>query len=103
MYRAVAMTDYIRLEALNSPYPDPRQDGMADLAAEALRRQVLGVISSVLEDSDPDCAGARSQLRHFIAHNVGSPEKALLKHLLHLYDSELHGSELHGEPEEPQD
>jgi hypothetical protein len=47
------MTDYIRLEALNSPYPDPRhpdprQGGTADLAAEALRQQVLGVISSEL-------------------------------------------------------
>ncbi|GAB15230.1 hypothetical protein ARGLB_083_01200 [Arthrobacter globiformis NBRC 12137] len=103
------MTDYIRLEAPNSPHPDPRQGGTAGLAAEALRGQVLGVISSVLEDTDPECAGARSQLRHILVHNAGSPEKALLEHLLHLHGSELCGSELDGdqeepeEPEEPQD
>ena len=75
---------------------------------DSLRGQVLGIIASVLEDTDPACAGARNRLRSCLAHNVGSPENALLEHLMSLPGSglqaaELHGTgELHGEPEDPQ-
>jgi hypothetical protein len=73
---------------------------------DSLRGQVLSIIASVLEDTDPACASARSQLRSCLAHNAGSPEKALLEHLVSLHGSgldpdELHGSEPKGEPQEP--
>ncbi|MFE5838397.1 hypothetical protein [Arthrobacter sp. NPDC056493] len=74
---------------------------------DSLRRQVVGIIASVLEDSDPASATARSRLRHCLAHNAGCPEKALLEHLLALHGSELAGPELAGpelagELEDPQ-
>ncbi|MBT2547630.1 hypothetical protein [Arthrobacter sp. ISL-65] len=102
------MTDYLQLDAHSFLPPDvphsdardsdARQDTITDPTSDPLRRQVLGIISDVLDDSDPDGADARSHLRHCLAHNAGSPEKALLEHLL-----SLHGSELHGEPGDPQD
>jgi len=84
-------------------FADARQNAVASPASDSLRLQVLGIISDVLEDSDPACADARSHLRHCLAHNVGSPEKALLEHLLSLHGSEMHGSALDGDREEPQD
>lgn len=68
---------------------------------DSLRQQVLGIIASVLEDTDPACAGARNRLRNCLAHNVGSPENALLEHLTSLHSSGLHAAELHGTGELP--
>lgn len=70
---------------------------------DSLRRQVVGIIASVLEDRDPAGAGVRSRLRHCLAHNAGCPEKALLEHLCALHGSELHGAVLHDAPAGPQD
>ncbi|MFE4541410.1 hypothetical protein [Arthrobacter sp. NPDC056727] len=96
--------------SLDNPAPErpAEQDAGAHCPQiDSLRRQVLGIIASVLEDTDPACAGARSRLRRCLAHNVGSPEQALLEHLVSLHSSEMHGpepcgSDLQGEPEEPQ-
>jgi hypothetical protein len=79
-----------------------RYIGLAGHTGEAtdldlLRQQVLDIISSVLEDGGPEYAGAKSRLRQCLAHHIGFPEKALLEHLL-----ALHGSDLYGDPEEPQ-
>lgn len=68
---------------------------------DSLRRQVLGIIASVLEDSDPACAGARNRLRQCLMHHVGFPEQALLEHLVSMHASEL--QLWHGEPPEPPD
>jgi hypothetical protein len=92
----------------DSLFADARQNAVPGPASDSLRLQVLGIISDVLEDGDPACAGARSHLRHCLAHNIGSPEKALLEHLLSLHGSDMHGSEMHGSgqdgaPGEPQD
>ena len=95
------------------PDPSPEHAFAPDTDArcpqtDSLRRQVLGIIASVLEDTDPACAGARNRLRSCLAHNVGSPEKALLEHLMSLHSSGLHAAGLHGtrelhrEPEELQ-
>jgi hypothetical protein len=76
-----------------APCPAGSGSGTAASDLELLRWQVTGIISSILEDHAPECAAVQSRLRECLAHNAGSPEKALLEHLLHL----------HGEPEEPQD
>jgi hypothetical protein len=60
-----------------------------------LRRQVLAIISSVLEDGDPACAGARNRLRQCLMHNADSPEQALLEHLTALHALDMHGAEMH--------
>lgn len=112
---AYYLTADFRLDEPLAIFPDdpgldrpPEQDSDARCPhLDSLRRQVLGIISSVLEDTDPACAGARNRLRRCLAHNVGSPEKALLEHLLLLHGSGLHGSEprsseLDGEPAAPQ-
>jgi hypothetical protein len=57
-----------------------------------LRRQVMGIIWSILEDAAPEGACIRTRLRECLAQNAGRPEKALLDHLL----------ALHGRPEDPQ-
>lgn len=62
---------------------------------DSLRRQVLGIISSVLEDSDPASAGARNRLRQCLMHNADSPEQALLEHLTALHGMEMHGLAMH--------
>jgi hypothetical protein len=63
-----------------------------------LRRQVMAIISSILEDPAPEGAGIRNQLRGFLAQNVGFPEKALLAHLQSLHgdleDGDLEDSDL---------
>ncbi|MFC9333582.1 hypothetical protein [Arthrobacter sp. NPDC057009] len=94
--------DFRVAEPFSSPSENALPDGPPDQGVDvdrpnnnSLRWQVLGIIASVLEDSDPACAGARQRLRQCLAHNVGSPEKALLEHLHALHDSELHASELH--------
>ena len=56
-----------------------------------LRRQVMGIIWLILEDSAPEGACIRTRLRECLAQNSGRPEKALLDHLL----------ALHGQPEDP--
>jgi hypothetical protein len=57
-----------------------------------LRRQVMGIIWSILEDPAPEGACIRTRLRECLAQNAGRPEKALLDHLL----------ALHGRHEDPQ-
>ena len=57
-----------------------------------LRRQVMAVIWSILEDPAPESANIRARLRECLAQNAGRPEKALLDHLL----------SLHGQSEAPQ-
>jgi hypothetical protein len=105
LQRDCSYRDFVRTDNLHAENPharplfaDMRQEAVPGPASDPLRGQVLGIISDVLEDSDPACANARSHLRQCLANNAGSPEKALLEHLL-----SLHGSELHGDPEEPQD
>ncbi|WP_235564033.1 hypothetical protein [Arthrobacter sp. Soil763] len=49
---------------------------------EPLRRQVSAIIDAILNDTKPDEAPVREQLRHHVADNPGEPEKALLNHLL---------------------
>lgn len=57
-----------------------------------LRRQVMGIIWSILDDPAPEGACIRTRLRECLAENAGRPEKALLDHLL----------ALHGQPEDPE-
>lgn len=49
---------------------------------EPLRRQVSAIIEAILEETKPDEALVREQLRWHVANNPGEPEKALLNHLL---------------------
>jgi hypothetical protein len=49
---------------------------------EPLRRQVSAIIEAILEETKPDEAMVREQLRWHVANNPGEPEKALLNHLL---------------------
>jgi hypothetical protein len=46
-----------------------------------MRRQVMAIISSILDDVSPDTADARIRLRALLAQHPGCPEKALLEHL----------------------
>jgi hypothetical protein len=62
-----------------------------DPALVPLRRQVMGIIWSILEDPAPEGACIRARLRECLARNAGRPEKALLEHLL----------ALHGQPGDP--
>lgn len=57
-----------------------------------LRRQVTGIVWSILDDPAPEGACIRTRLRECLAENAGRPEKALLDHLL----------ALHGQPEDAQ-
>lgn len=57
-----------------------------------LRRQVMGIIWSILDDPAPEGASIRTRLRECLAENAGRPEKALLDHLL----------ALHGQAEDPE-
>lgn len=78
------LSDLPALPAKVCPAQDP------DLVL--LRRQVMGIIWSILEDPDPDGASIRTRLRECLAANAGRPEKALLDHL----------RALHGRPEDPE-
>lgn len=81
--------------------PRPERPGAQDrdrhgVRVDSLRRQVLAIISSVLEDGDPACAGARNRLRQCLMHNADSPEQALLEHLTALHALGMQGCEVHG-------
>lgn len=70
------------------PQVCPAQD--PDLVT--LRRQVMGIVWSVLDDPAPEGACIRTRLQACLEENAGRPEKALLDHLL----------ALHGQPEDPE-
>ena len=64
-----------------------------------LRRQVMAIISSVLEDDSPETAVARTRLRALLAQHPGCPEKALLEHLRSMQSDFLNDSENFPAPE----
>ncbi|MFJ5694866.1 hypothetical protein ACIP9X_13540 [Arthrobacter sp. NPDC093125] len=46
-----------------------------------MRRQVMAIISSILDDVSPETAAVRIRLRELLAQHPTCPEKALLEHL----------------------
>jgi hypothetical protein len=62
---------------VNQPTKDPELGPM--------RRQVMAIISSILDDPCPEGAEIRTRLRGLLAQYRGCPEKALLAHLRSMY------------------
>ena len=60
--------------------PVPGRPGLSAWAAHVLRRQVLGIISDVIEEPDTE-PQVRLGLRRHLDANPGRPERALLAHL----------------------
>jgi hypothetical protein len=46
-----------------------------------MRRQVMAIISSILDDPGPETADVRIRLRALLAQHPTCPEKALLEHM----------------------
>jgi hypothetical protein len=59
----------------------------------------MAIVSSVLDDVNPETAGVRTRLRALLAQYPGCPEKALLEHLRSMQSDFLDDSEDFSVPE----
>jgi hypothetical protein len=73
-------------------WPEYRQP-TKDPELGPMRRQVMAIISSILDEPSPETADVRYRLRSFLAQYPGCPEKALLEHLRSMQSDFLDGSE----------
>lgn len=73
-------------------WPEYRQP-TKDPELGPMRRQVMAIVSSVLDDDSPETAAARTRLRALLAQHPGCPEKALLEHLRSMQSDLLDDSE----------
>lgn len=73
-------------------WPEYRQP-TRDPELGPMRRQVMAIISSILDDVSPEAADVRSRLRLLLTRHPGCPEKALLEHLRSMHSDFLNGFE----------
>lgn len=63
------------------PPPEAMEVVAAPYGATSLRLQALEIISSILNNPQPELAAVRESLRRHVEEDRWHPEKALLKHL----------------------
>lgn len=63
------------------PPPGTMEEAAAGFGATSLRLQALEIISSILNNPEPELAAVRDSLRMYVEQDRWNPEMALLKHL----------------------